>query len=32
MAIHPPPERNWWKEPIARTELIWIVIAFCWGL
>lgn len=32
MAIHPPPERNWWKEPIARTEIIWIVIAFCWGL
>ena len=32
MAIHPPSQRNWWKEPIARTEIIWIVIAFCWGL
>jgi len=32
MAITPPSERNWWKEPIARIELIWIVIAFLWGL
>ena len=32
MAITPPSERIWWKEPIARTELIWIAIAFVWGL
>ena len=32
MAIHPPAQRIWWKEPIARTEIIWIVIAFLWGL
>ena len=32
MAITPPSERIWWKEPIARTELIWIIIAFLWGL
>ncbi len=32
MAITPPSERIWWKEPIARVELIWIVIAFTWGL
>ena len=32
MAISPPTERIWWKEPIARVELIWIVIAFVWGL
>jgi cytochrome c oxidase subunit 2 len=32
MAIHPPAVRIWWKEPIARTELIWISIAFVWGL
>jgi cytochrome c oxidase subunit 2 len=32
MAITPPTERVWWKEPIARVELIWIVIAFLWGL
>ena len=32
MAIHPPPQRIWWNLPIARTEIIWIVIAFSWGL
>ena len=32
MAIAPPKERIWWKEPIARVELIWIIIAFIWGL
>ena len=28
MAIHPPSERIWWKEPIARTELS-DVVASC---
>ena len=32
MAITPPSQRIWWKEPIARTEIIWIVVAFLWGL
>lgn len=32
MALTPPSERIWWKEPIAKIELIWIVIAFLWGL
>jgi len=32
MAITPPSERIWWKEPIAKVELIWIIIAFLWGL
>ncbi|MEJ2132636.1 MAG: cytochrome C oxidase subunit II [Gammaproteobacteria bacterium] len=32
MAIHPPAVRIWWKEPIARAELIWITVAFVWGL
>jgi len=32
MAITPPSERIWWKEPIAKVELYWIIIAFCWGL
>jgi len=32
MAIHPPSERIWWNTPIHRTELIWIVVAFLWGL
>ena len=32
MAITPPSERIWWKQPIAKVELTWIIIAFCWGL
>jgi cytochrome c oxidase subunit 2 len=32
MAISPPPQRIWWNIPIARTEIIWIIIAFSWGL
>lgn len=28
----PPSERLWWNEPIERTEIIWIVIAFAWCL
>ena len=32
MAIRPPTERLWWKEPIATPEKIWITVAFLWGL
>jgi len=32
MAITPPTERIWWRQPIAKIELIWIIIAFTWGL
>ena len=32
MSIHPPKARIWWNEPIAKTELTWMVIAFLWGL
>lgn len=32
MAITPPAHRIWWKEPIEKVELIWIIIAFLWGL
>ena len=32
MSIYPPERRLLWKEPIARTEIVWIIIAFCWGL
>jgi cytochrome c oxidase subunit 2 len=32
MAITPPSERIWWKEPVAGIELIWIGVAFLWGL
>ncbi len=32
MAITPPTERIWWKQPVAKIELIWIAVAFLWGL
>jgi cytochrome c oxidase subunit 2 len=32
MAISPPSERIWRNEPIPKIELVWIVIAFLWGL
>jgi cytochrome c oxidase subunit 2 len=32
MAISPPTERLWWRTPVHRTELVWIVVAFAWGL
>lgn len=32
MAITPPSNRLWWKEPIHGLELAWVVIAFLWGL
>jgi cytochrome c oxidase subunit 2 len=32
MAITPPQQRIWWNEPIERVELIWIGVAFLWGL
>jgi cytochrome c oxidase subunit II len=31
-AILPPSERVWWKQPLDRVELIWIVIALVWCL
>lgn len=32
MAIHSPTNRLWWKEPLEKAEIIWITIAFLWGL
>lgn len=32
MAVTPPEARLWWKEPIAKIELTWVIIAFLWGL
>lgn len=32
MSISPPTERVWWRTPIARIELIWIIIALLWGV
>ncbi len=29
-SILPPSERIWWKQPIDRSEIIWITIAFAW--
>jgi cytochrome c oxidase subunit 2 len=32
MAITPPERTIWWNQPIGKVELIWIIIAFLWGL
>lgn len=32
MAIAPPSERLWWKERVPKVELVWIILAFVWGL
>lgn len=32
MAITPPKERLWWNEPLHRAEVIWITVAFLWGI
>ena len=31
MALTPPSARIWWREPVAKIELIWIAVAFLWG-
>jgi len=31
-AIQPPASRVWWKEPIDRVEIIWVVVALLWCL
>ena len=32
MAITPPSERLWWNTSVHRAELVWIAVAFAWGL
>lgn len=32
MALTPPENRLWWKEPLHRMEIVWITIAFLWGV
>ena len=32
MALTSPESKVWWNEPIGRAELIWVIIAFCWGV
>lgn len=28
----PPTERLWWREPVDRVEILWIVIALIWAM
>ena len=32
MSISPPEHRIWWNEPVEPVELVWVVLAFLWGL
>jgi cytochrome c oxidase subunit 2 len=32
MAISPPKERLWWNEPLDWPEIVWITVAFLWGI
>jgi len=32
MAIFPPEQRIWWNEPLHGKEVVWIAVAFLWGL
>jgi len=32
MAVTPPEQRVWWNQPIEKVELVWLIVAFLWGL
>jgi cytochrome c oxidase subunit 2 len=32
MALTPPENRLWWNEPLHKMEIVWITIAFLWGI
>lgn len=32
MAVWSPEKRVWWNEPVERGELLWVAIAFLWGV
>ena len=32
MSIFPPEDRIWWTKPVEKTEVLWVTIAFIWGL
>ena len=32
MGIFPPEQRVWWKEPVEKTEVIWITLGLVWAL
>lgn len=31
-SISPPADKVWWKEPIEKSELIWIAVVVVWGI
>ncbi len=31
-SLMPPADRLWWKEPIQKVELLWIVLALLWAV
>ncbi len=31
-AITPPEERIWWKQPLDREEVVWILLALIWAV
>lgn len=32
MAVTPPETRIWWNEPVEKGEILWVAIAFLWGI
>jgi len=32
MSIFSPEKRNWWDEPVEKSEVIWITLALVWSL
>jgi cytochrome c oxidase subunit II len=32
MSVTPPENRIWWNESVPKSELIWVIVAFVWGL
>jgi cytochrome c oxidase subunit 2 len=32
MAVTPPDARIWWNEPVEKGEILWVAIAFLWGI
>ena len=31
-SLSPPGKKIWWKEPIEKSELIWIAVVVVWGI
>lgn len=31
-SLAPPSKKIWWKEPIVKSELIWIAVVVVWGI